>query len=112
MDWMMRRLAILGLTYQYTTSRISRDVYERYQRLFHDEVCRLNPIPTSEGDSHPLHADDKSIHPSEELLFPLYRHWTLFESMYHSPYIASKLGTWNDKGRQRLQGLLAKMGYA
>lgn len=32
--------------------------------------------------------------------------------MYHSAYVANKLGTWKDRGRKRLQGLLAKMGCA
>lgn len=40
----------------------------------------------------------------------LFRHWTLYDAMYHSSYVASKLGIWKEKGRQRLTGLLAKMG--
>jgi cell division control protein 45 len=31
--------------------------------------------------------------------------------MYHSSYVASKLGIWKERGRKRLIGLLAKMGY-
>jgi len=30
--------------------------------------------------------------------------------MYHSPYVASKLGIWKERGRKKLSGLLAKMG--
>ena len=30
--------------------------------------------------------------------------------MYHSPYVASKLGIWKERGRKKLGGLLAKMG--
>lgn len=30
--------------------------------------------------------------------------------MYHSSYVASKLGIWKERGRKRLTGLLAKMG--
>ncbi|KZV86545.1 CDC45-like protein [Exidia glandulosa HHB12029] len=105
-------LAILGLTYQYTTSRISRDEYDKHQGLFQDEVLRLNPAPPTDNNSQSLHADDTGIRPSEELRFTLYRHWALFESMYHSAYVANKLGTWKDRGRKRLQGLLAKMGFS
>ncbi len=47
---------------------------------------------------------------SEELRFMLFRHWTLYDAMFHSSYVASKLGIWKEKGRQRLTGLLAKMG--
>jgi hypothetical protein len=41
----------------------------------------------------------------------LFRHWTLYDAMYHSSYVASKLGIWKERGRKRLTGLLAKMGF-
>jgi cell division control protein 45 len=31
--------------------------------------------------------------------------------MFHSSYVAGKLGVWKERGRKRLTGLLAKMGY-
>jgi cell division control protein 45 len=54
--------------------------------------------------------DDHSIRPSEEFRFTLYRHWNLYDAMYHSGYVASKMGIWREKGKGRLQGMLAKMG--
>ena len=42
--------------------------------------------------------------------FMLYRHWNLYDSMYYSRYIATKLGIWKHTGKQRLDTLLAKMG--
>lgn len=47
-----------------------------------------------------------------EYQFMLYRHWSLYDSMYHSPYIASKLLVWWSQGKQRLEELLAKMGFS
>jgi len=47
-----------------------------------------------------------------EYQFMLYRHWSLYESMYHSPYVASKLLVWWSHGKQRLEELLAKMGFS
>ncbi len=47
-----------------------------------------------------------------EYQFMLYRHWSLYDSMYHSPYIASKLLVWWSHGKQRLEELLAKMGFS
>ena len=41
----------------------------------------------------------------------MFRHWNLYDAMYHSSYVAGKLGIWKEKGRKRLSGLLAKMGY-
>lgn len=104
-------LTILGLTYQYLTNRISRDTYDIYHQIYYDEVARLNP-PTASGASTSTHPDDSSIKPSEELRFALFRHWNLYDAMYHSPYVASKLGIWKERGRKRLHGLLAKMGFS
>jgi cell division control protein 45 len=107
------RLAILGLTYQYTTSRISRETYETHYALYYDEVFRLNPQPadSENGLLISLNSDDNSIRTTEELRFMLFRHWTLYDAMFHSSYVAGKLGIWKEKGRQKLTGLLAKMGY-
>jgi len=33
--------------------------------------------------------------------FYLYRHWSLYESMYHSSYIAAKLGVWSHVGMRK-----------
>ncbi|KAL0578140.1 DNA replication initiation factor cdc45 [Marasmius crinis-equi] len=106
-------LAILGLTWQYTTARISRDVYDQYHSIYYDEVFRLNP-PPPEGEKalKSLNPDDESIRTTEELRFMLYRHWNLYDAMLHSSYVAGKMGIWREKGRKKLTGLLAKMGFS
>lgn len=106
------RLAILGLTYQYITSRISRETYDKYHAIFYDEVCRLNPSAlTTNNHTFSLNPDDLSIRTTEELRFVLYRHWNLYDAMYHSSYVAGKLGIWKERGRRKLNGLLAKIGW-
>ena len=113
---MRHRLAIIGLTFQYTTSRISRTEYEKYHSIYHDEVARMNPAPLEsarkDGDFKSQHPDDRSVYANDELRFMLFRHWNLYDAMYHSSYVASRLGIWKERGRKRLTGLLAKMGYA
>ena len=101
-------MAILGVTYQYITTRIDRDKYDLYQSLFLDEVVRLNHEPLTSRIPNP---DDRSISKSDELRFMLFRHWNLYDAMLHSGYVAGRMGIWKEKGRKRLQGLLAKMGY-
>lgn len=92
-----------------------------YQSAFNDEVARLN-VPRNQGLLTTANAnanvttivtnpDDTNIRATEELRFTLFRHWTLYDAMYHSSYVASKLGIWKERGRKRLTGLLAKMGY-
>ncbi|KAF9501218.1 cell division control protein 45 [Pleurotus eryngii] len=107
--------AILGLTFQYTTSRISREYYESYHSIYNDEVSRLNRPQAGDVSHHALNTinpDDLDVRATDELRFTLFRHWNLYDAMFHSSYVASKLGIWKERGRKRLTGLLAKMGFS
>ncbi|WVQ96170.1 hypothetical protein IAU59_003273 [Kwoniella sp. CBS 9459] len=104
--------AILAVTHQYIASRIDRERYEGYQGIFQDEVVRLNHDSLGPGGVRVPNPDDRSIAKSEELRFMLFRHWNLYEAMLHSGYVAGRLGIWKEKGRKKLQGLLAKMGFS
>ncbi|KIW53257.1 hypothetical protein PV05_08846 [Exophiala xenobiotica] len=86
--------------------------------LLRDEVRRLNPPPADQsptispgagGTSSP---SDTSIRLSPDPRFLLLRHWSLYDSMLHSPYLASRLHVWNESGVKRLHKLLAKMGVS
>ncbi|KAF2800662.1 CDC45-like protein [Melanomma pulvis-pyrius CBS 109.77] len=98
---------------------------ERIRSDYRDEVRRLNPIDlrdvgreASAGDASGViptsarSATDKSIRLSPEPRFLLLRHWSLYESMLHSPYLSARLHIWSDHGRRRLDKLLAKMGVS
>jgi cell division control protein 45 len=108
----------MGLTYQYVTSRISREKYDTFHSIYYDEVARLNPqsnaltagASSKSTNANSANPDDTSIRATEELRFMLFRHWNLYDAMYHSSYVASKMGIWKERGRRRLTGLLAKMG--
>ena len=91
--------------------------HKQIQTLFRDEVRRLNPPSTSASNSPTEYSSkssptDSPIRLSPEPHLILLRHWSLYESMLHSPFIASRLHTWNDSGRKRLHKLLAKMGVS
>ncbi|KAL3817162.1 hypothetical protein ACHAXA_006162 [Cyclostephanos tholiformis] len=47
----------------------------------------------------------------DEYKFMLLRHTSLWDSMLHSNFVASKLQVWKSAGRQRLMELLARMGF-
>ncbi|KAE8146906.1 CDC45 family [Aspergillus avenaceus] len=97
---------------------------ERIRQILRDEVHRLNPPDPYERDRDfrgeingviPTTArspTDKSIRLSPEPRFILIRHWSLYDSMLHSPYLASRLHVWTENGRKRLNKLLAKMGVS
>ena len=89
----------------------------RLYALLRDEVRRLNPPP---HDSSPSLSpstttsspSDTSIRLTPDPRFLLLRHWSLYDSMLHSPYLASRLHVWNESGVKRLHKLLAKMGVS
>ncbi|KAJ5983237.1 hypothetical protein N7481_005336 [Penicillium waksmanii] len=97
---------------------------EHLRQIFRDEVHRLNPPDPLERDRDirgeingviPTTArspTDTSIRLSPEPRFLLVRHWSLYESMLHSPYLAPRLHVWTENGRKRLHKLLAKMGIS
>lgn len=89
----------------------------RTYALLRDEARRLNP-PTNERQSllsskPPVtSANDTSIQLVPDPRFMLLRHWSLYDSMLHSPYLAARLHVWNESGVKRLHKLLAKMGIS
>jgi cell division control protein 45 len=99
---------------------------EQIRSVLRDEVRRLNPVTdphnvardASMGDASGViptsarSATDKAIRLSPEPRFLLLRHWSLYESMLHSPYLSAKLHIWSDAGQKRLAKLLAKMGVS
>ncbi|KAG5973834.1 hypothetical protein E4U55_000234 [Claviceps digitariae] len=94
----------------------------RLRQLLRDEVRRLNPPEITNGRVAPENTgvipttarnpEDTSIRLSPEPRFLLIRHWSLYDSMLHSPYLFSRLKTWSETGIKRLHKLLAKMGVS
>ena len=98
---------------------------ERIRQVLRDEVRRLNPPDPNDASHENARGEvsgvipttarsptDTSIRLSPEPRFLLIRHWSLYDSMLHSPYLASRLHIWSDVGRKRLHKLLAKMGVS
>ncbi|RYP62590.1 hypothetical protein DL771_009669 [Monosporascus sp. 5C6A] len=94
------------------------------RQLLRDEVRRLNPPEIASRDGRVLaenagiipttarSPEDTSIRLSPEPKFLLIRHWSLYDSMLHSPYLFSRLRIWSESGIKRLHKLLAKMGVS
>jgi cell division control protein 45 len=96
---------------------------EQRREVLRDEVRRLNPIPNSELQRHrnegqsviPTTArgsSDFSIRLSPEPKVLFIRHWTLRESMEHSPFLSTRLQIWSEKGQKRLDKLLTCLGIS
>jgi cell division control protein 45 len=109
-------MSIISLTNHFLNDRISQVEYESDVEELKSEVDRLTIIPVidelnSLDSGKIVSSEDFSIVFQEDLHLMLLRHWNLYESMYHSPYVASKLGIWKEKGIQRLTNLLVTLGY-
>ncbi|EON67586.1 hypothetical protein W97_06954 [Coniosporium apollinis CBS 100218] len=121
----MRGVGLSPLSAAGGSSGWNGDRGERIRAILRDEVRRLNPTDLKDiareamqgeaGGVIPTHArspTDMSIRLSPEPRFLLVRHWSLYDSMLHSPYLSAKLHIWSDNGRRRLHKLLAKMGVS
>lgn len=94
----------------------------RLRQLLRDEVRRLNPPDITSGGvaaensgvipTTARNPEDTGIRLSPEPRFLLIRHWSLYDSMLHSPYLFSRLKTWSETGIKRFHKLLAKMGVS
>jgi cell division control protein 45 len=103
-----KRLAIIGMTDLYLSNRIEEREYLSHVRTYITEAGKHN------GSSDKMEVEenffDGRVSVGEEFRFSLTRHWSLFESMFYSRYVATSLTTWKENGRRKLQTLLVKMG--
>lgn len=91
---------------QYLFERMDTERYNDYVNLLNADVVRLN-VPTQDG----ARSATDTLQKEDEYRFMLLHHWSLYDSMYHSGYVASKLAVWRDFGRRRLNNMFARMGY-
>ena len=108
-------LNIISVSNNYIYGKLDLVEYTRMAADCKEEVDRLSAtqqsFQSSTGNSREKNPDDYSINFIEDLQLMQLRHWNLYDSMYHSSYVATKLGIWKQKGRQNLVDLLVKMGF-
>ena len=57
-------------------------------------------------------SDDGRIEFTEEYRFMLHRHWSLYDAMYYSRFVSSRLGIWKMDGKDKLNTFMARMGVS
>ena len=108
--------AILGTTDQFLRSNIDEGLYDSICFAVKSEVSQLQgenkyKITNADGTETIVQGSENGrVEDTMDYRFFLYRHWSLYESMYFSPYVASKLSTWKSQGGAKLQEMLAKIG--
>ena len=108
-------LAIVSLTDQYVHQRLSHESYTAGVMELATQVSNLPgaDAPTSRvlDEGVVVRAfEDRRIQYAEEFRFSMLRHWSLYEAMLHSPYVATRMQTWRDVGRQAMNSLLTHIG--
>jgi cell division control protein 45 len=115
-------LACVGVTDAYIHRRLdmggyavfSQDLAESVQRLYPNDsvISRAMNAFSSTFDSTLISASEAGkIIRQQEYKFMLLRHWNLYDSMYYSTHVATKLQVYSPEGKLRLRELLAKMGF-
>lgn len=117
-SWCVFRCSILGITAQALMEQCGLAAYEAEVSWLRERCLQLNrdtsvrpSVPRR--DSEPTEdytSRDGRIRYEPEFRFMLTRHWTLFSSMLHSRYMATRLAVWRDKGRRLLETFIVKMG--
>ena len=113
-------LSIVALTSHLIHQRTSLSHYHLHLSLLRKQVEEISNEGSSQGEKEGSEVGASGLRGDQvrrveleyvdELRLDLLRHWSLYESMYHSRYFASRLGIWRENGRMRLQELLAKIG--
>ena len=94
-------LSIVGGTEQFLLQQCDADQYNLLVAEFQKEVLAKNTEKqqsTEASDGTMIPVEGSGIWFENEYRFMLHRHWSLFDSMHHSAYIASRLGTWKSSG--------------
>lgn len=109
-------MAIIGLTSLSVQNRLSASSYDTYYRIFKEEVNRQNPPPAAPKSGHTRvngrNHNDLAIRTESEYRFMLFRHWSLYDAMLHSPYLGAKMKVYSEPGKKQLHKLFAKMGFS
>ena len=107
--------ALVALEDHFLHDRMDGEEYQQYVQSMLDEVKSLESSKKArqevlEDGTRVRAADLDQITESSELRLPMLRHWSLYESLMHSQYVATTLRTWTTPGQQKVDEMLARMG--
>lgn len=99
---------IVGVTDQFQNKKIGRDKYFTNVVELQGHMSRLNH--RNEGEEGLTSVNCMKLSFEYDLDLVLYRHWSLFESLCHSPLTSTAFKVWTVNGLRRLHLFLADMG--
>lgn len=97
-------LGIVGLTYQLKSEKIS-------QTFFEEEAERIiRHISRNQVSSSHARGNGWKIRWQRDLQIDMYRKWTIYDSLWHTPLSVCRFQLWNDKGQRNLLEFLVECG--
>lgn len=99
---------IVGVADQFHNKKIGRDKYVSNVLELQGHMSRLNH--QYEDEEHTASINCMKINFEHDLDLALYRHWSLFESLCHSPSTLTAFKIWTTNGMKKLHQFLAEMG--
>jgi len=108
-------LAAVGLTDQLVHGHIDQ---ARYAVAYEELLARVKSAENHDQATETGHAGGAvtkafvhgRVSEEEALRLHLHRHWSLYEALVYSPFVAARLRTWSEAGRTTVETLLAVMG--
>jgi len=97
---------LVGITGMFTEDRINRKAFNQYMNYMRTYALNLD---TRSAESS---MDCISIKAAKSLNLCLYKHWTAYDSIVNTIEIAAIFKLFTDKGRDRLNEFLAKLGIS
>jgi len=97
---------IVGMTDQWVSKKILENQYTTnvFKHSLHDHALRLQS--RSDHSNHEV----LRVEFNDDMYLPLYRHWTIQESLTHSLPITSSIKVWTNQGGKKIRELIATMG--
>jgi len=97
---------IVGMTDQWVSKKILESQYTSnvFKHSLHDHALRL------QSRSDHSNAEVLRVEFNDDMYLPLYRHWTIHDSLLHALPITSTIKVWTNQGGKKIKELIATMG--
>lgn len=108
--------AISGVSDIFLRNSISPSNYAQEVAMLKAAQERFNPNSVQKARSEAvvstaISGAEGAIAYENEAKFVHLRHWTLYNSLLHAPFVMSRMSVWRERGRKELELLFAKMGF-
>jgi len=103
--------------------QMTEETYNFFHAYMKSHIARTNgasanssaqarQVDSSDGTVKVAVSEDGRLSADSELQFAHFRHWSLYDAMYFSPFVSTRLRVWQTPGKAKLHELFAKLGLS